>query len=412
MSWGRGIAVFAAGLGVWLAARLTGSATLHVVAVVLVVLPPVAMAYGRLGRRRLAAERRLSKTRVAPGQSVEIQIDVENRSSRSTSFLLVEDHLPPTLGRPARLVIDGIPARGRRRASYTLRPRARGQFPIGPLTIDVSDPLALTAIRSDFSEHDQLVVTPEVEDLSGETGSPFGTGMGQSLSRRLLRTGEEFYTMREYQIGDDLRRIHWASVARSGRLMIRQDESSHRSKAVIFLDTRVSALGETHTPAFEKAVSAAASVGVVLSRAGFALQLVTPQAAPAPLTQDQFLEALAPLDHHSSRMLAPAMSRLRSAAATDTTLVAVTAPPPPLELAGLIRAGTAFGPKIAVLVYPTDPDGLPPDRRAHLEERASVARLSLTRAGWEAVVLAPSRRLREVWNTYNSRPLAAGTSSR
>jgi len=31
-----------------------------------------------------------------------------------------------------------------------------------------------------------------------------------------LRTGEEYFTMRSYQEGDDLRRIHWPSVARTG----------------------------------------------------------------------------------------------------------------------------------------------------------------------------------------------------
>ena len=35
--------------------------------------------------------------------------------------------------------------------------------------------------------------------------------------------------MRGYQEGDDLRRIHWPSVARTGELMIRQDESSKRA---------------------------------------------------------------------------------------------------------------------------------------------------------------------------------------
>ena len=58
--------------------------------------------------------------------------------------------------------------------------------------------------------------------------------------------------MRGYQEGDDLRRIHWPSVARTGELMIRQDESTRRSTAVLFVDTRDAAVGQTHTPSFEK----------------------------------------------------------------------------------------------------------------------------------------------------------------
>ena len=44
--------------------------------------------------------------------------------------------------------------------------------------------------------------------------------------------------MRQYHEGDDLRRIHWPSVARTGELMIRQDESSQRANGLVFLDSR------------------------------------------------------------------------------------------------------------------------------------------------------------------------------
>ena len=49
--------------------------------------------------------------------------------------------------------------------------------------------------------------------------------------------------MRGYQEGDDLRRIHWPSVARTGDLMIRQDEASRRASGLIYLDSRGSMLG-------------------------------------------------------------------------------------------------------------------------------------------------------------------------
>ena len=44
---------------------------------------------------------------------------------------------------------------------------------------------------------------------------------------------------------------------------------------------------------------------------------------------------------------------------TDTSVVLVTAPPQPTEVASLIRTGTGFGRKLAVFVYPIDPAGMP-----------------------------------------------------
>jgi len=403
---GRGVVVFAAGIGLWIGARVAGSPTLHMIAVGLVVLPFAAAGLARWSRQRLRIRRRLSDARVQPGQRVTVELEIENQAATQTSFLLLEDQLPAALGRSARLVIAGLPAKGKQRVSYSLSAQTRGRYTLGPLTVDLSDPFALTKLRVEFDEREELVVTPEVEQLAGGPNSPFGMTSGLALSRHLFRTGDEFYTMRPYQEGDDLRRIHWPSVARSGELMIRQDESARRSTAVLFVDTRESAVGKIHTPCFEKVVSAAASVGVLLIRYGFSMKLATTQLPPQRVGEEQMLEALAGVGHHTSRTISTGLTRLRIAAAADTTLVVVTAPPQPTELTSLIRAGAVFGPKVAVLVHPTDPDTLPPDRRAQLEGRASQAQLSMSRSGWEVVVLPPSGRLRDIWHASRTQPLA------
>jgi len=254
-------------------------------------------------------------------------------------------------------------------------------------------------------------VTPEIERLEAGPASPFGGASGLSLARHLFRTGEEFYTMRQYQEGDDLRRIHWPSVARSNQLMIRQDESTRRSTGVIFLDTREPAVGASHTPSFEKCVSVAASVGALLARYGFSIRLATSNMPPTTVTEDQMLEALAGVAHVTSRAFSAGLTRLRSVAAGDTTLVVVTAPPQPTELTSLVRSGVVFGPKLAILVHPKDPHDLPPDRQSQLEGRASSARLSLSRSGWEVLVLPPTGRLRDAWqHSRNPLPELTGSS--
>ena len=401
----RGVVVFAAGIGLWVAARLAGSPVLHMVAVGLVVLPFAAALFARWSRVRLRLRRRLSEQRVAPGQRVTVELEIENESPAWTSFLLVEDRMPAALGRAARLVMAGIRPKGKQRATYSLVAQARGRYTLGPVTVDVSDPFSLTKLQAEFDHRDDLVVTPEVEHLEAGPASPFGATSGLSKARHLFRTGDEFYTMRPYVEGDDLRRIHWPSVARSGELMIRQDESTRRSTAVLFADTRDSAVGQSHTPCFEKVVSATASLGILLVRYGFSLKLATTQMPPQRVGEEALLDALAGVSHQSSRALSTGLNRLRMVAASDTTLVVVGAPPAPTELPSWIRAGAMFGPKVGVFVYPTDPETLPVDRRAQLEGRASQARTSLSRSGWEVVVLPPARRLKDAWHAERTKPL-------
>jgi uncharacterized protein (DUF58 family) len=402
---GRGVAVLATGIAMWLAARLLGSPGLEVVAIGIGALPFLASAAAKRGARRLLVRRRLSDVRIGPGTRVTVSVDVENRSPIGTSFLLVEDRLPTALGRAARLVLGGVRGRAVESASYTMVPQARGRYVVGPLIVNVSDPFALTRLRLEFDERDELLVTPEIEDLGSAPDPAAGPSFGASRTRQLFRTGEEYYTMRPYQEGDDLRRIHWPSVARTGELMIRQDESTRRAGGLVFLDTRAAALGRTHTPSFERGVSAAASVGVLLARRGFVLRLGTAELPGAALSEERFLDALTGLSHTEVRSIGPALAHLRAGSSPETSLVFVSAPPVPGELAALLRAGAGFGQKLAILIHATDPVRLPPDRQAQLEGRATQARLSLTRAGWDVIVLGPSMRLRERWHTPVERPL-------
>ena len=406
MPTGRGVAVFLAGLGMWVAARLVGSPGMEVVAVGIATLPFVAGGVVRWTHPHFVIRRRLSDLRVDPGTRVTVELDVVNRTNAPASFLLIEDQLPASLGRPARMVVTGIGARKTQTVGYTVLPRTRGRFRIGPLAIDATDPFALTRKRLQFDERDELIVTPTVEDLRIPPDAATGRGFGASRAMHLFRSGQEYYTMREYQIGDDLRRIHWPSVARTGDLMIRQDESSRRASGMVFLDTRSSTLGKEGTPAFEKAVSAAASIGVLLIREGFAVKIATANIAPHPATESSFLDELAAISDVMVRSVGPAFANLRAVAAADTSLVFVSAPLEGAELAGAIRAGQGFGPRLAVLVYPHEPASLPPKRQAEQEGRATQARLVFIRAGWDVIVLPPSMALRDRWHTPSERRLA------
>jgi uncharacterized protein (DUF58 family) len=395
----RGISVAVAGVVMWLAARFLGSAGLETIGIGLACLPLIAGLFLRWGARRVVVARHLSEPRVAPGTRVTVRLDVTIGGATTSSFLLLEDRLPPALGRPARLVVTGVGPRGTHHVTYTIVPQTRGRYGIGPLAIDRTDAFGLTRRRVLLEGRDELLVTPEVEDLRVPSEAASMTNIGSARSRQLLRSGEEYYTMRGYQEGDDLRRIHWPSVARTGALMIRQDEASRRAGGLIYLDSRESMLGPARGPAFERAVSCAASVGALFARNGFLLQLGADEIPIGPVTEEGFLDALTGLNHGRGRTLARATTALRRAGSPDTSLVFVGAPPPPQELVPLVRAGAAFGPRLAILVHPLEVGTAPPERRASLESRATQAHLTLVRAGWDCLVLSPSMRLRERWHT-------------
>src|SRR5207244_8548385 len=84
--------------------------------------------------------------------------------------------------------------------------------------------------------------------------------------------GDDFFALREYEMGDDLRRVHWRSTARLGELMLRQDELRFGEVATVLLDTRARAhLGDS----FGRALEVAASVAAALVDDGRRLRFVT-----------------------------------------------------------------------------------------------------------------------------------------
>lgn len=407
---GRGWAVLATGAALWLTSRLLGTPDVHMVSVGLLALVALAALLVRFVRHDLSAVRRLSTRRAFPGTRVRVEIEVRNAAKRRTAMLLVEDRVPSSLGPLARGVLGEIRPGARQQVRYELTPRARGRYRLGPLSVLVADPFDLVRKRIDFEVRHDIVVFPEVESIStGRPATPLG-GSGEASTRQLFRAAEEFYTMRAYEEGDDLRRVHWPSVARTGELMIRQDESSHRAAAAVFLDNRSSGLGR-NGPAFERAVSAAASIGTHYLRTGFRLRLATADQVPTVMEFDRFLETLALATPSRAQQITPTLTRLASAATGGGALVVVTHVPDAGGIAALSRMG-AGGSRIAVFVQEHEHDDLSIRARDELDRALQTARRSLVRAGWEVVILRPDERLGEAWPRRRVRsPLATAGSS-
>ena len=191
----------------WLVARLLGSpATSHMVAVGFAFLPFAAALFVRWARQRIAVTPAALRHRACTrARACTVELAVENRTHAATPFLLLEDRLPAALGRPARLVLTGDPGPRTCSACTTRSCRRRaGVTGSARLRRHLRSRSRSPRLRLEFDERDELIVTPEVEDLERALDSPLAPTSGVVAARNLFRTGEEFYTMREYQQGDDL----------------------------------------------------------------------------------------------------------------------------------------------------------------------------------------------------------------
>jgi uncharacterized protein (DUF58 family) len=180
------------------------------------------------------------------------------------------------LGSRPRVVLERLGAHQASSVAYTVRADVRGRYPIGPLVIRLTDPFGLCELTRSFPSVDRLTVIPQVVALPTVRLAGEYAGTGDSRARSVAVHGEDDAATREYRRGDDLRRVHWRSTARTGELMVRREEQPWESRATVVLDTRVFAhRGEGPTASFEWAVSAVASIAMHLRQAGYKLRMVT-----------------------------------------------------------------------------------------------------------------------------------------
>ncbi len=417
----RGRCLLSAGAALAVFGLVLGQRDLLRAAVFLLVLPLVAVVVVARTRYRLACTRSLDPPRVAAGRPTEVRLRLDNVSRLPSGVLLMEDALPYALGGRPRFVLDRVEPHGVRDVTYSVASDVRGRFEVGPLSVRLSDPFGLCELPRSFATSDELVVTPAVTPLPPVQLGGDWAGGGESASRAIAVSGSDDTTTREYRYGDDLRKVHWRSTARTGELMVRQEEQPYQSRATLLLDTRAGAhRGEGSASSFEYAVSAAASIGVALGRAGYAVKLVRHDAVDVvppgvPLSEGLLLDVLAEIDTAPGRDLDRVVERLRRG--VDGVLVAVLGQLDRATAERLARLHLHSPGCVAVLLDLAT-WGLPPghSRAAAASAATSAADLDdaagvLLAAGWRVVRAGASTPLAAVWPSAGGRGASGRTAA-
>jgi uncharacterized protein (DUF58 family) len=243
-------------LGVLLCARAFGIIELYVTGVVLLVLPLGAWIYVHATRVRLRVVRSLSPTRVHAGDGTRVELGATNLGGRRTPVLRLRDPVGGTRG--ALLHLAPLRPGESARAAYRLPTTRRGIIAVGPLGLEVGDPFGLAAQSAEAAPVLELTVYPRIDRIAAPHGGGDRDPHGATANPNVLgQQGDDFYSLREYVVGDDLRRVHWPSTARRDELMVRHDEMPWQDRTTVVLDVRRA----SHSAAsLERAVSAAASV--------------------------------------------------------------------------------------------------------------------------------------------------------
>lgn len=236
--------------------RLLGIGELYVFGAVALGLVAFAVLYVQLTRLDLQVDRAVQPARVHAGQVSRVQVRVRNVRRRDTPVLRLRDPVTGTSG--AELLVPPLDQGAASTASYRLPTERRGIVAVGPLQVVVADPFGLAQAATVAAPRVEVTVFPKVDEV---LPVPYTSGndplAGVLQPHALGRVGDDFYALRPYVVGDDLRRIHWPSTARHDDLLVRQQEQPWQGRTTVLLDVRRAG---HDAESLELAVSAAASI--------------------------------------------------------------------------------------------------------------------------------------------------------
>ena len=403
----RGWLVAILGVGIAVVGRIFGSQGVVQLGYALIVLVLAALLVVRLGRHELVVARAVSPERARPGEKVTATVSITNQGRGRAPLLLAEDSLPHGIGGTARFAVHGIERGGARQTSYEITPSFRGRYDVGPLRISVVDPFALARVRQTSSITSTLLVHPPIEHLSLPRDSGEKRSISATSSRNPTGTrGEDFYTLREYVEGDDLRKIHWPSTAKRDRYMIRQEETPWHTRATILLDDSAAVHdGAGRSSSFEKALAATASLIDLYHRAGFSYRFTgTVNAALPPGKgtehRTRCLDQLALLEPAPGEdALVDKLMELDSAAAPEAALLVIAGTITSEAAVALAHCSRRFR-QATVVSFPSHRFGEHSTKeRWEAENRLVEVKQHLARAAVRCLALGPDESLAGAWGS-------------
>jgi uncharacterized protein (DUF58 family) len=376
------------------AGRLVGAEELYMLGAMLACLLAGCALHTKLTPLELEVTRELHPPRVHAGTASRVELVVVNRGRRRSPVLDLHDAVSGTRG--ANLIVPPLPPTGAARAAYLLPTERRGVLTIGPLEVALSDPFGLTSVVMRASGASELTVYPHVDEIAPV---PQTTGndplAGAEHPNALGHGGEDFYALRPYVVGDDLRRVHWPSTARHDELMVRQDELPWQGRTTVLLDVR----SATNTAeSLELVVSAAASIVTANARRQDLVRLLSTDGRDSGFAAghahvESILEYLACVELTNGSNYRRVLDRLARSSGGGA-LVVVVASVPPEDLSRLARLRNRFG-SVTIVRFEPSSWGAPDAGVAEPVPATRNARASRTGT---VIPITASTPFPEAWN--------------
>jgi len=259
--------------GVGFAALNTGNNLLYLILALMLAFLVLSGVLSESALRGIRVRRRLPCDLHA-GQESRVALEIVNDQRRVAAFaIVVEDRVAvqPAGERAAgRCFALRIGPECTEVRSYRFRPEHRGSLDFRGFAVFTRFPFGLFSKSLVIEAPERVLVYPAIEPVTIPPDFGGARAQGERVSGEAGR-GADVRGLREYALGDPLRRVHWRSSLRAGELLVREVESEHETE----VEVRLRTVGESAGEAFERRVGWSASEIAALLEAGTRVALRT-----------------------------------------------------------------------------------------------------------------------------------------
>lgn len=225
-----------------------------------------------------------------PGETVSLQIEVENHKLLPLTWLRAQDPWPKAVGpededtlAPTHLPNQGLLTHvfslrwyERARRYYTLKLRKRGVYQVGPVRLESGDLFGIYEKSKELQPPDLLTVFPELipfADLNLPADDPFGD---RRSKRRLYEDPNQPIGVRDYMPEDSFRKVHWPATAHTGQLQVKvfQPTSANIMMVCLNVSTFARHWEGTNPELFEHVIKVAATLAAKGIEDGYRVGLI------------------------------------------------------------------------------------------------------------------------------------------
>ncbi|QSH41247.1 DUF58 domain-containing protein [Lentisphaerota bacterium ZTH] len=181
----------------------------------------------------------------AQNSSVTLPVAVKNLSWRFRQAMVVMELCPFVSGGTLAFAVPPLRPHEEVILERTSKAARRGHFTLSEIYLIGGDPAGLFRRRLEFDIPAEIMITPEITCLTSLPVTNRQQTAPDTEGRPLATSGQgqDFYGIREYRHGDEMRFIHWKATAAKRQLMVKEFEANTTDRIIIVLDNFQESIG-------------------------------------------------------------------------------------------------------------------------------------------------------------------------